>query len=237
MTPISPTKTVALYGGSFNPPHEGHLSMASYVQKTLAVDETWMLFSQNPFKDAVVYPDVKHRINMATILAKNYDANLVMTDIEDEIAAETGHHETFFILNGLQQRFPTTKFVFVMGADSFARFHTWKERDDILNGYIVAVVDRPGYHDEAVNCRTAVEFADQAIDITDPDNLKNATHGWCYLNNPTIDMSSSGIIRQLAEGKTDFQGPFAEVADYIYEHGLYGTAVRICPTLAIGAMI
>jgi len=223
MTQDNFTKTVALYGGSFNPPHEGHLTMAAYVQKTLEVDETWMMFSQNPEKDPAVYPALHHRMNMANVLARHFDEKLVMSDLEAQIAEETGHCQTYFILDGLRKRFPEYKFVFVMGADSFSRFHQWEERGQIPDEFIVAVVDRPGYTQAALESCTAKEVAELAIDITDPNNLRKATNGWCFLNNPHVDRSSSGILQMLAEGKSDFEGPFAEVVDYIYDHGLYGT--------------
>jgi nicotinate-nucleotide adenylyltransferase len=216
-------KTVALFGGSFNPPHEGHFAMASYIHQTLKVDETWMLFSQNPDKDPAAYPSLEHRMNMAKIMARHYDVSLVLSDQEAEIAKEIGRNDTYYILEGLQKRFPENKFIFVMGADTFAGFHLWKEQDDILNEYIVAVVDRPGYTEKALTSSTAIEFAETKINITQPENLRQAQSGWCFLNNPQVDVSSSGIVRQFAEGRTEFDGHFNEIAEYVYEHGLYGT--------------
>jgi nicotinate-nucleotide adenylyltransferase len=220
-------KTVALFGGSFNPPHEGHFGMASYIHNTLAVDETWMLFSQSVDKDPSVYAPLEHRMKMAAIMAKHYREPIVLSDLEAKIAEEKGRNDTFYILEGLKERFQNYKFIFVMGADTFAGFHNWKERDDILKSTIIAVVDRPGYTEKALNSPTAKEFAEQVIDLTQPENLENAASGWCFLNNPQIDASSSHILEKLAAGDRDFEGPFAEVADYIYEHGLYGTGEQI----------
>lgn len=223
------SKTIALFGGSFNPPHEGHFTMASYIHQTLAVDETWMMFSQNPEKDPAAYPPLEHRMNMARILAKHYSAPIVISDEEAKIAKEIGRNESYFILQGLKQKYPDDKFIFVMGADSFAKFHQWVEQDDILQEHIVAVVDRPGYTLQALNGPTAIAFRNSMIDITDPDNLKNANCGWCFLNNPQVDISSSGILKQFSEGKTLFDGHFAEVAEYIYQHGLYNIAKSPVP--------
>lgn len=219
-------KTVALFGGSFNPPHEGHFGMAAYIHNTLAVDETWMLFSQNVDKDPSAYVSLEHRMNMASIMAKHYKEPIVLSDMEAKIAKEKGRNDTFYILEGLREHFPDYKFVFVMGADTFSRFHTWKERDDILNSTVIAVVDRPGYTEQALNSPTAKQFAEQIIDLTHPENLQNANSGWCFLNNPQIDASSTSILEKFATGKTDFDGPFAEVAEYIYEHSLYNTCVK-----------
>lgn len=219
-------KTVALFGGSFNPPHEGHFGMAAYIHNTLAVNETWMLFSQNVDKDPSLYVPLEHRMKMAEIMASHYEEPIVLSDLEAQIAKEKGRNDTFFILEGLKERFPEYKFVFVMGADTFAGFHNWKERDDILNSTIVAVVDRPGYTENALNSPTAKAFAEQVIDLTCPKNIENASSGWCFLNSPQIDVSSTHILEKLAAGDRDFEGPFSEVADYIYEHGLYHTTEK-----------
>jgi nicotinate-nucleotide adenylyltransferase len=180
---------------------------------------------------------LEHRMNMAHMMAKHYDAPIILSDEEAKIVKEIGRTETYYILEGLQKRFPDNKFIWVMGADSFANFHLWKERDDILNEYIVAVVDRPGYTEKALNSSTAHEFHEAMIDITQPDNLRTAQHGWCFLNNPHIDASSSGILREFSEGKTDFTGHFAEVAEYIYEHGLYNTHANKASFLHAGVSL
>lgn len=221
------THTVALFGGSFNPPHEGHMQMALYIQQTLQVDETWMMFSISPHKDPQSYASLEHRMHMAGLLAQHFEAPIILSDAEEQIAQETGRHETYYILEGLQKRHPDHKFIWVMGADMFATFHTWDERDDILNNYVVAVVDRPGYKEAALNSPTANDFADHIIDITNPGNLAKADHGWCFLNNPVIDVSSSQILSDLLAGKSDFAEPFNQVAQYIHQHGLYGTASHI----------
>jgi len=217
-------KTIALFGGSFNPPHQGHFGMASYIHDTLQPDETWMLFSQNVDKNPANYVSLEHRMNMAEIMRKHYTAPIVLSDEEARIAQKIGRNDTYYILEELKQNHPECKFIFVMGADTFSGFHNWKERDDIMKSTLIAVVDRPGFTDKALTSPTAQAFAEQKIDLTHPETLEHAVTGWCFLNNPHIDASSTHILEDLAAGRNDFEGPFAEVADYIYEHGLYHTS-------------
>jgi nicotinate-nucleotide adenylyltransferase len=217
-------KTVALFGGSFNPPHEGHLRTAAYLHRTLGVDETWMLFSVNPEKNPSCYAPLEHRINMAKLLARHFDTPIVMSDLEAKIADEKGRLETYYILEGLKERFPQTKFIFAMGADTFAGFHLWDERDDIMKSTPIAVLDRPGYREKAMQSPTAAAFKDTCIDVVHPETLKDAESGWCYMNNPQVDISSSDITNKIKAGKPDFDGMFAEVHDYICLNGLYGTS-------------
>ncbi len=65
-------KKIALLGGSFNPPHEGHFEMAKYIQQALGVDEVWFLFSVNWQKDSSKYASIEHRMesHAASIIAK-----------------------------------------------------------------------------------------------------------------------------------------------------------------------
>lgn len=214
-------KTVVLFGGSFNPPHHGHFEMAAYLHNTLQADETWMLFSQSVDKDPATYMSLEHRINMGKIMARHYSEPIILSDEEARIAQKIGRNETFYILEELKVRYPDNKFIFAMGADTFSNFHKWKERDDIIKSTIIAVVDRPGYTDSALTSPTAQAFSEQKIDITHPASLSFFENGWCFLNSPKIEVSSSEIQKKLVTGNFDFDDKFSEVAAYIRANNLY----------------
>jgi nicotinate (nicotinamide) nucleotide adenylyltransferase len=216
-------KLITLWGGSFNPAHIAHVTMGDYLQEKLQSDETWMLFSINPDKDPAKYASLQHRMNMADIVVKHCNSKVILSDMEAKIADEKGKFDTFYILEGLHENFPDDTFIWAMGADSFASFHTWKERDDIMKDHIIAVVNRPGYSEAALNSQTAKEFSDQKIDITNPAVLRDTHNGWFFLSDsPLIDCASSSLIKDIQAGKTDFAAPFDQVADYIRENNLYG---------------
>lgn len=206
-------KKIALFGGSFNPPHEGHFDMANYIHQTLGVDEVWFLFSVNWQKDAAKYASLEHRIEMGRIMARHYpDAPFVMSNIEEEL----GTHITHSVLAGLHTKFPDHRFVWVMGADNLASFHTWEHSRDIIENFPIAVVDRPLYTEKAQQSYTALTYAH--LKIADPKDLEAGKNGWCFLNNPLIDLSSSALLLKLRAGQTEFEGPFQDAADYILKH-------------------
>lgn len=210
-------KKVALFGGSFNPPHPAHLEMGAYLARSLGVDEVWYLFSRNWQKDAAVYAPTSDRMAMGEILKTHYpDLPLVMSDIEEEL----GTHITCEVLEGLQKKFPGHRFTWVMGADNLASFHTWENFEDIIENHTIAVLDRPPYTDKALASRAATAYAH--LRKSDPQDILGARNGWCFLDNPKIDMSSSHLLAELRAGKTKFEGPFQDVADYILARGLYG---------------
>ncbi len=214
-------KNIALFGGSFNPPHPGHFEMAKYIYETLGVDEVWFLFSENWQKDALKYASAKDRMEMGRILARYYpDMPFVMSDIQDTL----GTHITYEVLQELGTIFPEDRFVWVMGADNLASFHTWEHSEDIIQNFPVAVVDRPPYTNTALNGPTALKF--QFLRAASPKDLPGIGKGWCFLDNPQIDISSSGLLANLHSGQTQFDGPFQAVADYIRQKNLYSLGIN-----------
>jgi len=210
-------KKIALFGGSFNPPHPGHFEMAKYIYKALGVDEVWFLFSENWQKDSANYASAEDRMEMSRILARHYpDIPFVMSGIQDEL----GTHITYEVLKQLEKRFSDSRFIWVMGADNLANFHTWEYSEDIIQNFPIAIVDRPPYTDEALSGPTALKF--QFLRASSPRELANMDKGWCFLDNPKINISSTDLLTRLRSEETDFDGPFQDVADYIRQKKLYG---------------
>ena len=210
-------RKIAVFGGSFNPTHIGHFEMAKYIYNELKVDELWFSFSENRLKDASQYAPIHHRLAMGELMAKNYpEYNFKMKNIEDFI----GTNITFDVLEHLRENNPNCEFIWVMGADNLAILEKWKKYDEMMHKYKIAVVDRLGYTDKALNSFAARSYAHLKCNALD---LVEQGCGWCFLDNPKIDMSSSKIVEDLKMGKADFKGKMKEVGDYRYEHRLYGT--------------
>ncbi len=211
-------KTVALFGGSFNPPHLGHFEMARYIYETLGVDEVWLLFSTNWQKDSNQYASVEHRMAMGRILVEQYpDIPFVLSDIQDKL----GTHITHEVLTMLTEKNPDTRFVWTMGADNLESFHTWENFEKIIENFPIAVVDRPPYTEKAQQSYAALAYA--YLQKSSPEDLVRNKNGWCFLDNPQIDISSSDLRIQFQKSQFQFERRFQKVANYIVEQGLYGT--------------
>ena len=209
-------KTVALYGGSFNPPHEGHFEMAKYIYDTVKPDSVWFLYSDNVWKDPDSYAPLKHRIKMGEIMAQEYpDYPFVMSDFQHQI----GKHMTFDVLTALREKHPDTNFIWVMGADNLAVFHQWDGYEDIIATTPIAVVDRKGYTQDALNSYAALTY--RHLQTDNAEDLGKNPQGWCFLTPPHIDIASSQLLLALRAGQTDFKGTFQTVANYIHENNLY----------------
>lgn len=216
------TKTVLLYGGSFNPPHPAHFDTAAYVHGLFQSDEVWMMCSVNRLKDPAVYAPTVHRMAMGTLLARHYPQTpFVMSDIEEKI----GNNETFIVLSELRTRFPDHRFIWVMGADNLLHFHKWSRAEEIIQTFPMVVIERPPYTEQALVSPIARSFAHLKRDRV--EDFDKTGPGWIFIPNPgAMTMSSSDLLKKLRDPRTDpdrdFPGPFRDVAAYIHDHGLYG---------------
>ena len=130
--------TVGLYGGSFNPAHDGHAHVAETAKRRLGLDRViWLVSPQNPLKSRHETADLAERIAGAKALAQGY--GMVVAAVETQL----GSNYTVDTIRGLKARFPGVKFVWIMGADSLASFHRWKGWTQIMHEVPVAVVSRP----------------------------------------------------------------------------------------------
>jgi nicotinate-nucleotide adenylyltransferase len=130
--------TVGLYGGSFNPAHDGHAHVAETAKRRLGLDRViWLVSPQNPLKPRHETADLADRLAGARALAQGY--GMLVAAVETQL----GSNYTIDTIRGLKARFPGVKFVWIMGADSLASFHRWKGWTQIMHEVPIAVVSRP----------------------------------------------------------------------------------------------
>jgi len=129
---------VGLFGGSFNPPHEGHAHVAETAKRRLNLDRViWLVSPQNPLKPRHETADLAHRMEQAQALARG--PGMIVSDVESRL----GSAYTIDTIRALKARFPGVQFVWIMGADSLASFHRWRGWTQIMREVPVAVVSRP----------------------------------------------------------------------------------------------
>jgi nicotinate-nucleotide adenylyltransferase len=129
---------VGLFGGSFNPAHEGHAHVAETARRRLGLDRViWLVSPQNPLKPAQETASLEARMAGARRFARGRD--MIVSDAETRF----GSQYTIDTVRALRARFPRVKFVWIMGADSLATFHLWRGWTQIMREVPVAVVSRP----------------------------------------------------------------------------------------------
>ncbi len=169
-------KRTALFFGSFNPIHVGHLIIANTMLQQEGVDELWFVVSpQNPLKER------------ATLLADHHRMQMVRRAIEDNYKMQACDIEmhlplpsyTAVTLAALGEKYPERKFCLVMGSDNLATFERWRNYEYILEHYRLLVYPRPGTQ----RCKLATHPHVTMVDV------------------PMMDISSSYIRQQIAARK------------------------------------
>lgn len=145
---------IGLMGGSFNPPHQGHVIAAEAAVKRLKLDQLWWVVTPgNPLKAHDGLPPLDKRMALVRRYARG--PRMKVTGFE----AELGTPYTAATLAFLKQRYPGVHFVWVMGADNLATLDRWQHWRDIASLIPMAVVDRPGYRFKALAKPAAAALA------------------------------------------------------------------------------
>ena len=135
---LQPGMRVGLYGGSFNPPHEGHRLVAQTALKRLELDRVWWIVTPgNPLKGTSELKPLEER--MAACRQVAADPRITVTGFEQQL----GTQYTIDALEYIDKRYPEVSFVWLMGADSLVSFHLWRGWRKIARLMPIAVIDRP----------------------------------------------------------------------------------------------
>jgi len=191
---LIPGMRVGLFGGSFNPAHEGHLHVAETAMQRLKLDRiVWMVSPQNPLKDAAETAPLAARMDSARAMARA--PGMVVSDVETRL----GTVWTIDTLRALTDRYPGVRFVWVMGSDNLASFHHWRGWTDIMRLMPMAVVARPG---SLLDSRTAPAAARFASARLSPERARLLPECeapcWTYLTAPLNHQSSTALRRAAA---------------------------------------
>ncbi len=183
-----PGQVVGLFGGSFDPPHQGHVHVTQEAMKAFGLDRVWWLVSPgNPLKQRGPAPLARR---MAAARDVMQHPHVEVTDIE----ALTGTRATADTLAALQRLYPEVRFVWLMGADNLAQFHQWKDWRRIMDSVPVGVIARPGDRISARMSPAARVYRKYRIDSNARHLLGRAeAPAWCFVNVPMVNVSSTEI--------------------------------------------
>ena len=137
----SHNQSIGLLGGSFNPPHSGHLQISVEAMKKLNLQQiVWLVTPQNPHKQIKHYLTIAKRVEMAKEITRKYNY-ISISDIESKLRSRYTY-DTVTHLNSIH---PNTKFIWIMGADNIPLMHKWYRWHELLSIIEFAVFDREPY--------------------------------------------------------------------------------------------
>ena len=188
---VEPGLTIGLLGGSFDPPHEGHVHITKLALKIFNLSKIWWLVCpENPIK-SVTPSDVNSRFLASKIIMKH--PSVVITDLERKFKTKY----TFQTLIKLKKLYPSTKFVWLMGADNLINFHHWKNWDWIMKNIPVGVLARPEEQIKAGLSRTAIKFGNYRLPKEKSIILSNYIPPvWTLSTGPMRNISSTEIRKK-----------------------------------------
>jgi nicotinate-nucleotide adenylyltransferase len=197
---------IALYFGSFNPIHNGHVSVARYVVECGLADKVWLVVSpQNPHKQSADLAPEEHRLAMARLAVAEYD-ELEVCDVEFSMPRPS---YTVHTIDTLRERYPSEEFALLGGGDVAATIHTWREGERLLAENKILIYPR-GENDH----------------FGEPFVMMGGA--------PKMKVSSTQVRELIKSGGEWHHDVPPQVAEYIEKHKLYMEHKTLEEALAAG---
>jgi len=195
---------LGILGGTFNPPHLGHLLCAQEARAGLGLDAVWLVPVRTPPHKALqADPGLEQRVALCEAAAAG-DEGLTVSRIEVDREGASYSVDT---LRGLHARQPEHELTFIVGGDMAHSFPSWREPEAVLELASLGVAERSGV------------ARDDIVERLSP--LRGAPERVRFFDMPRLDVSSSMIRRRVAEGRPIRYLVPDRVAAHIAEHGLY----------------
>ena len=210
-----PARRIGILGGTFDPPHLGHLLIAETARVALGLESVLFVPAGEPWlKSGQRVTPAAHRLRMVQ-LATADNPDFCVSDCEVRRSGASYTVDTLRELRGAYR--PETELYFIVGSDVLDQFHRWKEPEAILDLCRLAVIERPGGPPDSSPIDGIAALWERFPDEVAPGAVVS-------LAGPRVDFSASELRRILAAGlSTRYQIPDT-VAEYIAEHGLYRAA-------------
>lgn len=195
---------IGIFGGTFDPPHIGHLILAGEAQGALHLDRLlWLLTPDPPHKRGQSLADLEHRLAMLELcLANNPNFELSRLDID-----RPGPHYAVDTMEILAAQYPTAELVYIMGGDSLRDLPTWhKSQEFVKTCDSLGVMRRPG----------------DSIDLEELEKeIPGISSKVCFMDAPLLGISSREIRQRIIDHQPFQYYVTNAVFNYIEEHQLY----------------
>ena len=199
---------LGLLGGTFDPVHNGHLSIARETQARLGLDEVWFVPTGRPWmKEGSAVSEPHHRVAMLRLAVERCPAFKVST-VEADRPGLSYTLDTLTAL--LEGEASGASLFFILGMDSLETLHRWKEPARLFDLCTLVAVSRPGHGE---------------FDRTSLERIRAGTaEEVVFLEGPAVDVSGAELRRRVRQGLPVVDWVSPQVDSYIREHGLYQEA-------------
>lgn len=210
---------IAFYGGSFDPPHLGHLAIANALLRQFELDEFVFLPAYHaPHKKRAEPTSAFDRYAMLSLMTAK-EPRISLSKLELEQASPAYTVDTLLKLKSMLRG---VRIFFVMGGDSWSEIRTWREWESVLALTDQIVVTRPGFPLAAEHVTS--EIRQRIVDLTVPETeILNDGGPHIYFSDAVeLDISATEIRRMIREGDVTWREQVPkEVANYIEKYQIY----------------
>lgn len=203
----APVMRVGILGGTFDPPHYGHLILAELAADSLALDRVLFVPAADPPHKGGLRASAQHRVALVErAIAGNPRFALSRVDLD-----RPGPHYSVEMVQLVQAEFPGAALIFLIGGDSLRDLPTWSRPDELIKRVRLGVMRRPGSAPDLTQLEREIPGLGERID---------------WIDAPQIEISASALARRVAAGLSiRYQTPDA-VRAYIDDHQLYRSDVQ-----------
>ena len=199
-------KNIAIYGGAFDPIHNGHLMLGEYAKKLFELDEIWFMPNGNPPHklNSNIESQTKHRVEMVKLAIKGHEGfNIQLYEVERK---EVNY--SYLTMQHFNGTFPQNDFYFIIGADSLFSFETWKHPELLVKSCKILAAYRDG--------KNTIEMKNQIQYLNEKYGAEII-----LLNTPDVDISSSDIRRKMKQNEDISDLVPESVFSYIQSNNLF----------------
>ena len=181
---------LGILGGTFDPPHKGHLHISKLVIKKLYLTTLyWAITKQNPLKKTTPHNNENKRKTLCRQLTKS-EKKIKLFNTSDV----KNSNLTINILRKIKKKITKkTSLFFIIGADNLVQLHQWKDYKKIFSLCTVVVMNRIGYKKPALTSPAAKRFRKTKISLDTLLKIGPKQKEWVYINNKGINVSSSRL--------------------------------------------
>lgn len=210
---------IGIFGGSFNPPHNGHINSLQTVHKKLGIDKIYIVPNmQNPLKVPVEGPSPQQRLEMMKLALSGYGSAF---EVDSQEVQRGGLSYTIDTILSYRKKVATEDLFLIIGVDNLESFSQWKEYKKILSESNLIVTTRPGFH-VPDSQEDLPDFLQDLVEEYDFNFLTLKTGRTIqFITLDDIEVASSSLRKWLRAGRAVQKHLPLAVENYIKENGLY----------------